>query len=241
VGCFAHARRKFFEAQKGGSRAKPAATGVQYIKGLYDIDSELRKQLTEKKLDEKGFLTQRQECSAVLLEKFRKYLEKQKGEVPEDTLLGKAVSYTLHQWDKLAACLECAELTPDNNISENAIRPFVARRKNRLFYKCPAGAETACILYSVIETAKLNGLNPLKYQQALFERIPYAVSPDDWVALLPWNISRSSKGIIGGYHVPDGWGHVPDGWGHVPDGWRYVPDGWRYVPDGLERFPKCFR
>jgi transposase len=87
VGCFAHARRKFFEAQTGGSRAKPAATGIQYIKGLYDIDSELRKQLTEKKLDAKGFLTQRQERSAVILEKFRKYLEKQKGEIPADTLL----------------------------------------------------------------------------------------------------------------------------------------------------------
>jgi L-cystine uptake protein TcyP (sodium:dicarboxylate symporter family) len=62
-------------------------------------------------------------------------------------------------------------------------------RKNWLFYKSPAGAETACILYSVIETAKLNGLNPLKYLKMLFERIPYAVSPDDWAALLPWNIS----------------------------------------------------
>jgi hypothetical protein len=56
VGCFAHARRKFFEAQKSVARAKPAATGIQYIKGLYDIDSELRKQLAEKKLDEKRFL-----------------------------------------------------------------------------------------------------------------------------------------------------------------------------------------
>ncbi|MDR0584944.1 MAG: transposase domain-containing protein [Treponema sp.] len=89
----------------------------------------------------------------------------------------------------LIACLECAELTPDNNISENAIRPFVVERKKWLFYKSPAGAETACILYSVIETAKLNGHNPSKYLNTLFERIPYAVSPDDWIALLPWNIS----------------------------------------------------
>jgi hypothetical protein len=71
------------------------------------------------------------------------------------------VSYTLNQWDKLIAYLDCSDLTPDNNISENAIRPFVVGRKNWLFYKSPEGAETACILYSVIETAKLNGLNPL--------------------------------------------------------------------------------
>jgi hypothetical protein len=55
---------------------------------------------------------------------------------------------------------------------ENAIRPFVAGRKNRLFYKSPAGAETVCILHSVIETTKLNGLYPLKYLHTLFERIP---------------------------------------------------------------------
>jgi transposase len=89
----------------------------------------------------------------------------------------------------LTAYLGCSELTPDNNISENAIRQFVVGRKNRLFYKSPAGAETACILYSVTETSKLNGLNPLKYLQTLFERIPYAFSPDDWIAPLPWNIS----------------------------------------------------
>jgi transposase len=123
------------------------------------------------------------------LGKFRKYLDKRIGEVPSETLLGKAVSYTVNQWDKLTAYLECAELTPDNNISENAIRPFVVGRKNWLFYKSPVGAETACILYSVIETAKLNGLTPIKYLKRLFERIPYAVSPDDWTALLPWNIS----------------------------------------------------
>jgi hypothetical protein len=62
-------------------------------------------------------------------------------------------------------------------------------RKNWLFYKSPAGAETACILYSVIETAKLNGHIPSNYLKTLFERIPYAVSPDDWTALLPWNTS----------------------------------------------------
>jgi hypothetical protein len=75
------------------------------------------------------------------------------------------------------------------HLSENAIRPFVVGRKNWQFYKSPGGAETACILYSVIETAKLNGHNPSKYLKTLFERIPYAVSPDDWIALLPWNIS----------------------------------------------------
>jgi transposase len=163
VGCFAHGRRKFFEAQKNGVQAKSAAIGIKYIKQLYDIDNELREQLRVNKVDEIAFLTQRKERSVVILEKFRNYLDKRRREIPAETLLGKAVSYTRNQWDKLIAYLDCSELTPDNNISENAIRPFVVGRKNWLFYKSPAGAETACILYSVIETAKLNGLNPLKY------------------------------------------------------------------------------
>jgi transposase len=145
VGCFAHGRRKFFEAQKSGVQAKSAATGIKYIKGLYGRDNELREQLKVSKVDEITFLTQRKERSKVILEKLRNYLEKRSREVPAQTLLGKAVSYTLNQGDKLIAYLDCAELTPDNNISENAIRPFVVGRKNWLFYKNPAGAETACI------------------------------------------------------------------------------------------------
>jgi transposase len=156
---------------------------------LYGIDNELRERLKNSETGESEFLTQRKERSEAVLKKFRKYLDKRNGEVPGETLLGKAVGYTLNQWEKLTAYLGCAELTPDNNLSENAIRPFVVGRKNWLFYKSPAGAETACILYSVIETAKLNGLNPLKYLKTLFERIPYAASQDDWTALLPWNIS----------------------------------------------------
>jgi hypothetical protein len=189
AGCFARGRRKFFEAQKNGARAKSAAIGIKYIKQLYGIDNELREGLKGNEPDGSKFLIERKERSQAVLEKFRKYLDKRTGEVPGETLLGKAVSYTRNQWEKLIAYLDCAELAPDNNISENAIRPFVVGRKNWLFYKSPAGAETACILYSVIETAKLNGLNPLKYLKTLFERIPYALSPDDWIALLPWNIS----------------------------------------------------
>ena len=101
VGCFTHARRKFFEAQKTGVHGKPAATGISSIKGLYGIDNELRGKLERNELEENNFLTQRKERSLVVLAKFRKYLDKRAGEVPGETLLGKAVSYTRNQWDKL--------------------------------------------------------------------------------------------------------------------------------------------
>jgi len=79
-------------------------------------------------------------------------------------------------------------LTPDNNACENAIRPFVLGRKNWLFNKSPEGAESSCGIYSLIESAKQNGLEPLLYLRALFDRCPIAVSTDDWEKMLPWNI-----------------------------------------------------
>jgi transposase len=82
AGCFAHGRRKFFEAQKNGVQAKSAAIGIKYIKGLYDINNELREQLKANKVDESTFLTQRKERSAVILKKFRTILINGAGRYP---------------------------------------------------------------------------------------------------------------------------------------------------------------
>jgi transposase len=108
-------------------------------------------------------------------------------------LLGKAIHYTLGQWEKLAAYVECAYLTPDNNACENAIRPFVLGRKNWLFNKSPAGAESSCGMYSLIETARQNGLEPFRYLSALFHCCPLVADEHEWADLLPWNIKYSQK------------------------------------------------
>ena len=92
-----------------------------------------------------------------------------------------------NQWDKLVAYLESPYLTPDNNAAENAIRPFVLGRKNWLFCQSRQGAESSCGMYSLIETAKQNGLVPFKYLMALFEKAPLANSQDNWEKLLPWD------------------------------------------------------
>jgi len=105
--------------------------------------------------------------------------------------LGKAIAYTLKQWDKLTRYLENANLTPDNNACENAIRPYVLGRKNFLFNKSPDGARSSCGMFTLIETAKQNDVEPSKYLKALFERAPLAVSAEDWEKLLPWNIFSS--------------------------------------------------
>jgi transposase len=84
--------------------------------------------------------------------------------------------------------LESYDLTPDNNACENAIRPFVIGRKNWLMSGSPVGAESSCGIYSLVETAKQNGIIPFNYLMALFEKAPLASSKEDWQKLLPWNI-----------------------------------------------------
>ena len=186
VGCFAHARRKFFEASKASAKPRSAEEGVKHIRKLYDIENGLRKE----NLSENDFLAKRKGLAMPVLAAFRAWLEKRANEVLPSALLGKAVSYTLRQWDKLTAYLESPHLTPDNNACENAIRPFVLGRKNWLFNKSPEGAKSSCGIYSLIETAKQNGVEPLKYLRALFEKAPLASSPADWEKLLPWNIFK---------------------------------------------------
>ena len=184
VGCFAHARRKFFEASKAVKKGHSAEEGIKYIRKLYLLEDELRRA----NLKDEEFLIQRKARAGPILEAFKAWLLKRKDEVLPSLLLGKAIAYSLGQWDKMTAYLESSCLTPDNNACENAIRPFVLGRKNWLFCKSPEGAESSCGIYSLIETAKQNGLVPAGYLTTLFEKAPLAVSPDDWQKLLPWNL-----------------------------------------------------
>ncbi|MDR0475859.1 MAG: IS66 family transposase [Treponema sp.] len=184
VGCFAHARRKFFEAAKVAKDGRTAQEGIKYIRNLYDIEDDLRSQ----GLDDIKFLSERKAQAEPALEKFKTWLMKRQEDIPPTLLLGKAIHYSLAQWDKMAAYLGSQQLTPDNNACENAIRPFVLGRKNWLFCKSPQGAESSCGMYTLIETAKQNGLIPFNYLIALLERAPLAVLPEDWKKLLPWNI-----------------------------------------------------
>jgi transposase len=187
VGCFAHARRKFFEAAKVTAQSRSAEEGIKHIRKLYTLEDELRNQ----NLNDETFPAGRKARAGPVLEAFNAWLVKRGAEIPPSLLLGKAVHYSLSQWDKMTAYLESPYLTPDNNICENAIRPFVLGQKNWLFCKSPEGAESSCGMYSLIETAKQNGLVPLQYLTALFEKAPLASSPGDWEKLLPWNIFKT--------------------------------------------------
>ncbi len=108
--------------------------------------------------------------------------------LPKSTF-GQAISYCLGQWEKLTAFLQDGRLELDNNRSERSIKPFVIGRKNWLFANTPRGARASAIIYSIVETAKENGLNPFQYLCYLFEKLPNVDTQDEQVLdeLLPWS------------------------------------------------------
>ena len=185
VGCFAHVRRKYHDAWIASKKkSKRAETGIQYVKKLCKIEKELRGQ----NLSAPEFLKKRKEAATPVLEQFKLWCEEELPKTPPDSNLGKAFSYTLHQWDKLARYVEHPEITPTNNLVENIIRPFVLGRKNWLHNGSPEGAEASCGLFSIIQTAKLNSLNVYVYLNYLFTEIPKRQPESDLSDLIPFNI-----------------------------------------------------
>ena len=192
VGCWAHARRKFYEVVKAAEpqvaqRKLAAEEALEFIGRLYRIEKEARlKELPPQELCEL-----RQQQAKPVLEEFKRWLDKKAPLTPPGGLLGKAIGYALNQWSRLIVYLQDGRLRPDNNLVENAIRPFVVGRKNWLFSGHPRGAEASAFLYSLIETAKANGLRPHAYMRYLFDQLPLAKNEDDYRNLLPPHIDPS--------------------------------------------------
>jgi transposase len=196
VGCWAHARRKFFKVVKAsGGKGKvkdlqgfgKAGEALQTIRNLYAIEKKARNMELAPEL----IYEERQQKSKPILDKFKLWLEELAPTVPGKSLLGKALNYTLGQWPRLIKYLGDGIIKMDNNLPENAIRPFVVGRKNWLFFEQPGGAEAGATLYSLIETAKVNGLEPYHYLLYLFDKLPgLDGSCDDQLrALLPMNLT----------------------------------------------------
>ena len=128
----------------------------------------------------------RHEKAKPLWEEMRQWLEGCIGQAPPGTLTGKALGYLAKQWPRLIRYLDDGRLEADNNRAENAIRPFVMGRKAWLFSDTPAGAEASARLYSLIETAKANGIEPYAYLRQVFTELPKAETLADIEALLPY-------------------------------------------------------
>lgn len=184
AGCMAHARRKFEEARLAQPEcAGQADVALAFIRELYQIERSLA---PHSPLTRAARLAVRQARSAPILARFHGWLETLAPRVLPEGRLGKALRYTLGQWPKLGVFLSHSEVPLDNNRCENAIRPFVIGRKGWLFSDTVRGAKASANLYSLIETAKANDLEPHAYLSQLFERLPHLTTVRDFEALLPF-------------------------------------------------------
>ncbi len=185
AGCWAHARRKFVEAKtaQGKKPSGKADWALNHIQKLYRIETSIK----DKSIDER--YQTRQEKSLPLLKQFEQWLIKSEQQVLPKTKLGEAITYCLNQWEKLTVYRKDGRLSIDNNRAERAIKTFVIGRKNWLFSQTAKGAKASAVLYSIIETAKANGLTPFDYLNHLLEHIS---QPDyDIENLLPWNTNNN--------------------------------------------------
>ncbi len=189
VGCFDHARRKFVEAIKSMPRQERkknpdtvATAALTSINALYRIERRIKDLLPDDKYQH------RQVLSVPILKKLRSWLNTVLPTVARDGLTGKALRYLDKQWPVLIRYVDDGILPISNSRAENAIRPFVIGRNAWLFADTPAGAHASAALYSLVETAKANRLEPYHYLKHLFTEIPKATCAEDFERLLPWNV-----------------------------------------------------
>ena len=184
LGCWAHMRRKFDEAVKAlpkGKRVGAAVTGQAYCTKLFLIERELQDLPPETRYKN------RLRREKPLLDEFRTWADTRTA-APKSKL-GQAFSYLQNQWTPLTNYLLDGRLEISNNRAERSIKPFVMGRKNFLFANTPRGARASTVLYSILETAKTNALDPYRYLLFLLEDFPNANQERcDWfLPFLPWN------------------------------------------------------
>jgi transposase len=191
LGCWAHARRKFDEALKAQGK-KPARQdtiahqAMTTIRDLYRIEADIKDFPPEQKQ------RIRQDKAIPILKNMKIWLDHALCQVTPTSLTGEALAYLSKQWPVLTVYCEDGRLDIDNNSIERAIRPFVIGRNNWLFADTVKGAKASANLYSLIETARLNGLEPYRYLDRVFEELPKAQSLADIEQLLPWQVDKDS-------------------------------------------------
>jgi len=168
VGCFAHCRRKFVGVVQSsdGKKQGKAHIILKIIAQLYEIENE------SKELSHRERYELRQSKSKPLLNELSAMLENTKDKAPPKNKLGMAIQYALNQWPYLSAYVDHGEVEIDNNWVENKVRPFALGRKNWLFVGNQRGADAGALFYSLIETCRLNEVNPKIYLNKLFELMP---------------------------------------------------------------------
>jgi len=206
--CLAHARRKYYDIYVGcGGKSKKdkqtkshnalrKATGVilEDIASIFKLESELREQLYAQKITEQEFLARRKQRAKPLFEQLKAHVDANKKTVIPKTPFDGALNYTLNQWDGLQLYLETPLLSPSNNSAERQVRPVALGRKNWNASGSPAGAKSSCAMYTILQTAVQNKLDPGAYLSHVLDVVtpladlPYKDHEDRWKKLLPWEI-----------------------------------------------------
>ncbi|UAW63379.1 IS66 family transposase [Mycoavidus sp. HKI] len=183
--CWAHVRRRYIEAVNVQPKGKSghADEAIKMIRQLYRIERD------HKDADDEARLKARKKLSIPILDKLYAWMEKLRPGVTPKSALGGALKYMHDNWSMLKRYTERGDLPIDNNRCENAIRPFVVGRKAWLFSNTTAGAHASAVIYSLVETAKANGLEPYLWLRYVLHELPAAKTVEDVEALLPWNFN----------------------------------------------------
>lgn len=185
--CWAHARRKLHEVSQTGT-TPIADEGLKQIGKLYRIEKDIRGKSPEARR------TARQERSKPIIEAFEVWLTANRARVSAKSPLGEALKYIAKYWDGLILFLTDGRIEMDSNAVERTIRPIALNRKNALFAGHDAGAQNWAMIASLIETCKLNAVDPHAWLAATLSAIAQGHKQSDIDALLPWNY----KGLTGG-------------------------------------------
>jgi transposase len=184
LACWVHARRGFVDAIKLQPKGKKGRANemVEKIARLYKVEKEHRLSDAEERH------RARQEMSKPILDEIRLWLDENIPRTPPKGALGEAMAYMDKYWPRLIRYCERGYLPIDNNETERAIRPFAIGRRAWLFSDTPAGAEASARLYSMVETAKANGLEPYTWLLKVMRGLPEARKSGNWEHLMPWNL-----------------------------------------------------
>ncbi|WP_114391507.1 IS66 family transposase [Notoacmeibacter marinus] len=178
--CWAHARRKLHDVAQSGA-APIAQEGLAQIQALYRIEKDLRGLSADQRL------SARQERSKPIIDAFALWLARSRARVSAKSPTGEALKYIAKYWDGLCRFLTDGRIELDNNTVERTIRPIALNRKNALFAGHDAGAQNWAVIASLIETCKLNRIEPHGYLSGVLTSIANGHKQKDIGQLLPWN------------------------------------------------------
>ena len=190
VGCWAHARRKFDEALRAAPKGKKSPTaeqGVAYCSQLFKLEEKFKNLSPEERKE------QRLKQEKPVLDAMLAWANTRNA--PPKSKLGEALGYLKNQWPRLIAYLEDGRIELSNNRAERSIKPFVISRKNFLFANTANGAKSSAVIFSLIETAKENALDPYRYLTWLLSEAPKRFEDDpNWATtLLPQNAPQQCR------------------------------------------------